>query len=68
LDVWALSPAVIKPRLTAGIDPTHRLFLGSGKADMTGYSTKSRHRAPHGSFMLCAIFFGHWLEVHRANL
>jgi hypothetical protein len=25
------------------------------------YSTfaKSRHRAPHGSFMLCAIFFGH---------
>jgi hypothetical protein len=23
----ALSPAVIKPRLTAGIDPTHRLFL-----------------------------------------
>src|SRR6478735_2092247 len=25
----ALSPAVIKPRLTAGIDPTHRAFLGS---------------------------------------
>jgi hypothetical protein len=30
------------------------------KADMTSYSTraKSRHRAPHGSFMLRAIFFG----------
>jgi hypothetical protein len=32
-----------------------------GKAGMTSYSTfaKSRHRAPHGSFILWAIFFGH---------
>jgi hypothetical protein len=26
---------------------------------ITTPSPKSRHRAPHGSFMLCAIFFGH---------
>jgi hypothetical protein len=33
-----------------------------GKADMAVlYTTlgKSGHRAPHGSFILCAIFFGH---------
>jgi len=36
------------------------------KADMTSYSTraKSRHRAPHGSFMLRAIFFGR-CQAHR---
>ena len=30
-----------------------------GKADMTSYSTFGNcgHRAPHGSFMLCACFF-----------
>jgi hypothetical protein len=31
-----------------------------GKADMTNYSTfgKSVKRAPHGSFIFCACFFG----------
>ena len=45
----ALSPAVIKPRLTAGIDPTRCLFLGSSLENFfRGSAFKSGPYGPYG--------------------
>src|SRR4029453_1422878 len=44
----ALSPAVIKPRLTAGIDPTHRLFLGSSLENF--FRGSAFKRGPYGPY------------------
>ena len=44
----ALSPAVIKPRLTAAIDPTHRLFLGSSPENF--FRGSAFKRGPYGPY------------------
>ena len=44
----ALSPAVIKPRLTAGIDPAHRLFLGSSLENF--FRGSAFKRGPYGPY------------------
>jgi hypothetical protein len=57
----ALSPAVIKPRLTAGIDPTHHLFLGSSLENLfpreclQAWPTKLGHEVPSGQSVLVLI-------------
>jgi hypothetical protein len=44
----ALSPAVIKPRLTAGIDPTRCFFLGSSLENF--FRGSAFKRGPYGPY------------------
>jgi hypothetical protein len=48
------------PKRTSLVAPHMSAFGGKADMEMTSYSTfgKSGKRAPHGSFILCACFFG----------
>ena len=61
LTVWVTKGAAIAPRIAREIATFHCFMAKSSIRPKRLYNTlgKSGHRAPHGSFMLCAIFFGH---------
>jgi hypothetical protein len=67
VDRVGVQMSAIGPKQTSAF-AAHMSAFG-GKADMTSYSTfgKSGQRAQHGSFMLCACFFGQWAVISSSQ-
>ena len=66
---WCSKTKAMPDRQRQGFFPvSQKSYQNKVSHSYPDYNTfaKSGHRAPHGSFILCAIFFGP-REVHRAN-